>query len=243
MLRPRRKTAMVASASLFAALYAVLGAIPVSRLVLGSGFLTASNIITPLAGMLFGPVVGSGAALIGDFIDLYAGQLSSGATALSVMAADLAVVATAGLAFSGKTRAALFVPFLSLLLYTFDPLSVQFVGDIPFAWLHILSFAALAVAVVLEARRTIKKLSPVFIVIVTFASLMCGQLVGTIVGQNLLVRVYGVYTVADWKSTMNFIFAAYPVERIFFGAVGSVIAIPVLRSVSGWEKRKTTASG
>jgi len=234
---------MIASASLFAALYAVLGAIPVSRLVLGSGFLTASNIITPLSGMLFGPIVGGGAALIGDLIDVYAGQLSSGATALSVIAADLAVVATAGLAFSKWKRAALVIPLAALVIYTADPVSVLFVGPVPFTWLHILSFLALAVALVLEGRGTIDRLSPVFVSAVTFSALMCGHLVGTIVGQDLLVRVYGVYTVAAWDSQMtNFVFAAYPIERVFFSVAGSVVAIPVLKSISGARRTSPTTS-
>ena len=243
MLRPKRRSAMVASASLFAALYAVLGAIPVSRLLLGSGFLTASNIITPLSGMLFGPIVGGGAALIGDLIDVYAGQLSTGATALSVIAADLAVVATAGLAFSKWRRLALFIPLAALVIYTVDPISVLFVGLVPFTWLHILSFVTLAVTLVLEGRGIIDRISPIFVSAVTFASLMCGHLVGTIVGQDLLVRVYGVYTPAAWDSLMaNFVFAAYPIERVFFSVAGSIVAIPVLRSISGARRASPTAS-
>jgi hypothetical protein len=234
---------MVASASLFAALYAVLGAIPVSRLVLGSGFLTASNIITPLSGMLFGPIVGGGAALIGDLIDVYAGQLSTGATALSVIAADLAVVATAGLAFSSRSKFALVVPLGALVIYTVDPISLLFVGPVPFAWLHIVSLVVLAAALVFEARGAIDRLGPVFVASVTFAALMCGQLVGTIVGQTLLVSVYGVYTAGGWASLMStYVFAAYPFERLFFSVAGSVVAIPVLRSISGVRRKNSTAS-
>ena len=233
---------MVASAAVFAALYAVLGVIPISRLVLGNGFLTASKIIAPLGGMLFGPVVGGGAALVGDLVDVYGGQLSTGATALSTIAADLAVVVTAGLAYSRNRIAALLLPLLVLAVYTVDPISVRFVGPVPFAWLHILSFMGLAVAIFLEGRGTIDRLSPLFVAGVTLAALMCGQLTGTIVGQNLLVRVYGVYTVASWQGLMvSFVFAAYPVERIFYAVAGSLLAIPVLRTLSS-RAEKTTVS-
>lgn len=242
MLKPKRRSSMVASAAVFAALYAVLGAIPVSRLVLGSGFLTASKVIAPLGGMLFGPLVGGVAALLGDLVDIYAGQLSGGATALAVISADLAVVAVAGLAYSGRRWLAMLIPLLALAAYSVDPISVLFVGPVPFAWLHVISFGLLAVALSTEGRRSIGRLNPFFVGAVTLASLMSGQLVGTIVGQNLLVRVYAVYTVASWKSFLVAVFAAYPVERAFYAVAGSIVAIPVLRSLSRSRGAQSTAS-
>lgn len=79
MLRLKRRSSLVAAASVFAAFYAVLGAVPISRLVLGQGnFLTASSFVTPLAGMLFGPLVGGLSAIVGDVIDSGAGYTSLG---------------------------------------------------------------------------------------------------------------------------------------------------------------------
>ena len=233
MLRLRRRTSLVAAASVFAALYSVLGAIPISRLVLGQGnFLTASNFVTPLAGMLFGPVVGGLSAFIGDIIDSGAGYASLAGTGLAVLAADLATVATAGLAFSGRRAAALGLPLLVLALYWLDPLSVLFVGPVPFTWLHMISIALLVPILILESRGTVSRLNPVFVVGVTFAALLCGQLTGTLVGQNLAVRVYGVLTVQGWRDLVPVFFPLYPVERIFFTAVGSLVSVPVLRALS-----------
>ncbi len=233
MLRARRRTAIVASASVFAALYAVLGTIPISRLVLGSGnFLSASNFVTPLAGMLFGPAIGGLAAMVGDVIDVYAGYVSLSAIALAIVAADVAVAVTAGLAFARRRTAALGLPLLVLALYWLDPISVLFVGPIPFAWLHMVSIAAFAPLLILEGRGRLTRLSPVFVAGVTFASLMCGQLTGTIVSQNLLVRVYGTLTVEAWQAQVPYFFPLYPIERIFFTVVGSMISLPVLRAIS-----------
>jgi hypothetical protein len=186
LLRLKRRSSLVAAASVFAALYAVLGAIPVSRLVLGQGnFLTASNFVTPLAGMLFGPLVGGISAIIGDVIDSGAGYVSLSGTGLSVLAADLATVVTAGLAFSGKRTAATAALVLVLAVYWLDPLSVLFVGPIPFTWLHMLSLAILVPLLVLEERGVISRLSPVFVAGVTFAALMCGQLTGTLLESTV----------------------------------------------------------
>lgn len=224
---------MVAAASVFAALYAVLGTIPISKLVLGPGyFLTASNFVTPLCGMLFGPVVGGLAALVGDLLDSYTGYLSLAGTGLSIVAADLAVVVTAGFAFSGRRKAALAFPLLVLALYWLDPISLLFVGPVPFTWLFIISIAVLAPLLVFEGEGRLSRLNPLFVVGVSFAALLCGEFTGTLAAQELAVRVYGVMTVQEWRSLALAFFGLYPIERIFFTAVGSVISIPVLRALS-----------
>jgi hypothetical protein len=235
LLRLRRRTALVASASVFAALYAILGTVPVSRLILGSGnFLTASNFTTPLAGMIFGPYVGGVAALVGDLLDVYAGIIAFNGTGLSVIAADLATVAVAGLAYTGKRWEAVAVPAAIIILYWVDPISVLFVGGIPFTWLHMLSLIPLAGALLLERSGRITRLNPAFVVSVTFAALLCGQLTGTLVGQELSVRVFQTLSLQAWRSLVPLFFPLYPVERTLFTAVGSIISIPVLRAL--WRR-------
>ena len=235
MLRLRRRTSLVAAASLFAALYAVLGAIPISRLLLGSGnFLTASNFVTPLAGMIFGPLVGGFAAVVGDVLDVYAGYITIGSTGLSIMAADLATVATAGLAYTGRWKEALAVPIAVLVLYWADPISVLFVGPVPFTWLHMLSLVPFTAVLVLQGSGRMSRLNPAFVASVTFAALLCGQLTGTLVGQELSVKVYQTLSLQAWRDTVPLFFPLYPVERTLFTVVGSALSVPVLRAI--WRR-------
>jgi len=91
----------------------------------------------------------------------------------------------------------------------------------------------LAALLILEGKGRLQRLSPAFIVGVEFAALMCGQLTGTLVSQNLSVRVFGTLTADAWRGIVPLFFPLYPVERIFFTVVGSFISIPVLRSVAG----------
>lgn len=235
MLRLKRRTSMVAAAAVFAALYAVLGTIPISRLLLGSGyFLTASNFVTPLAGMAFGPLVGGFAALVGDLLDAYAGYIAFGATGVAVLAADLATVVTAGLAYTGRWKGAVALPAAVIVLYWADPISVLFVGSIPFTWLHMLSLAPLAGVLLLQRSGRVSDLNPAFVASVAFASLLCGQLTGTLVGQELSVRIYHTLTLEAWRNLVPFFFPLYPVERTVFTVVGSIISVPVLRAL--WRR-------
>lgn len=242
MLRLKRRTTVVAAGSLFAALYAILGAIPVSKLLLGSGnFLTASNFVTPLAGMLFGPVVGGFAAVVGDLLDAYAGYIVIGSTGLSIIAADLATVATAGLAYTGRWKAAIAVPVAVLLLYWADPISVLFVGPVPFTWLHMLSLPPLVLVLLLQRSGRLSRLNPAFVAAVTFASLLCGQLTGTLVGQELSVRVYHTLSLQAWQGIVPLFFPLYPVERTLFTVLGSAVSIPILRAV--WRREHPHSQG
>jgi hypothetical protein len=232
----------VAAASIFAAIYAILGAFPVSKLLLGSGnFLTASNFVTPLAGMIFGPFVGGFAAVVGDLLDVYAGYITIGSTGVSIIAADLATVALAGLAYTGRWKLALAVPLSVLVLYWVDPISVLYVGGIPFTWLHMLSLLPLAAAVLLARSGRITRLNPAFVASVTFGALLCGQLTGTLVGQELSVRIYQTTSIQAWRGIVPLFFPLYPIERTFFTVVGSAISLPVLRAIWRREHPHATA--
>ena len=242
MLRLKRRSALVAGAAVFAALYAVLGTVPISQLLLGSGnFLTASNFITPLAGMIFGPFVGGFAAVVGDLLDAYVGTISVSSIGAAVLAADLTTVAVAGFAYSGRRTAALLIPIVVIALYWLDPISVLFVGPVPFTWLHMLSLVPLAGALLLEKAGRISKLNPVFVAGVTFGALLCGQLTGTLVGQELSVRVYQTLSLQTWRGIVPLFFPLYPVERTLFTVVGSAISIPVLRAL--WRRQNPHATG
>ncbi len=243
MLSPRRRSSLVAALATFGALYAVLGLIPLSELVFQQGFLTASKLIAPLIGMLFGPYLGGLMALIGDFIDVAFSRISLDAFGVPVMASDLSIVATAGLAFSGHKREAMLLPIAILALFVLDPITIQTRSAFPFVWFHLVAFAALGGALLLESRKVVGRLSPLFVAGVTFGAQLCGQLTGTVVGEVLQVQVYGVFTPATWAYRTSLVLWIYPVERTLFAVLGIVIALPVLRSILRSRPQEPTASG
>lgn len=227
---------------MFAALYSVLGLVPLSELVLQGGFLSASKLVAPLFGMLFGPFLGGAAALLGDFVDVAFNRIALNGVGISVMMSDLTIVATAGFAFSSQRKAAIGLPLAVLVLFLVDPISYQLVNGIPFVWFHILGFAFLGAVLYLEGSHRIQRMNPIFIAGVTFGAQLCGQLMGTLAGEILLVQVYGATTLASWDATMTAVFWLYPVERTLFSVFGVLIAVPTLRSIYKSKSLGSTAS-
>ncbi|QQG49192.1 MAG: hypothetical protein HY247_02455 [archaeon] len=232
MLRPKRRTALVAAASSFAAVYAVLGLVPLSKLVVGAGFLSASKVVAPIGGMVFGPAVGGLAAVVGDFIDVALGRIVLDAFGIPILAADVAIALTAGLAFSGRRVAAVVVPVAALAVYVLDPVSVLLVAGFPFVWFHSVGFVLLGFALLLEKRGALSRLSPFFIGAVALSSELCGQLVGTLVGQTLQVQVYSLLSPDAWAARTSIVFWLYPPERSVFAALSLLVAYPVLKALS-----------
>ena len=74
MLRVRRRSYMVASAAVFAVVYAILGLFPVAAYIGVSSFLTFREILSPLAGMLFGPMTGGLSKQLRSFDDFEYGR-------------------------------------------------------------------------------------------------------------------------------------------------------------------------
>ncbi|HXW36531.1 MAG TPA: hypothetical protein VEJ36_01315 [Nitrososphaerales archaeon] len=245
MLRVRRRTYAVASASVFAVIFAILGEFPITPLVGISSFLSLREILVPLAGMLFGPLVGGAATVLGVFIDL--GPLHQ-PVALDYLdfVPDLVGAVVAGLAYSGRRREAVALPSALIAVYTLDPLSVNFVTvdgvPIPFAWMHILSVFVLAWALVWESRGKLGRLNPLFIGAVVFCSTMAAHIAGGIVYETVLVNINHAVTPQGLKLDWDAVFYLYPAERVFYTLAGTILSVPVLRALSRSRSGRATAS-
>ena len=243
MLRVARRSYVVASAAVFAVVYAVLGLFPVSAYIGVSSFLTFREVVSPLAGMIFGPLVGGFSMVIGNFVDFAFGKPV--VFDFLDFVPDLASAVLAGLVFTGRRKVAFAFPVVLLIWYALDPLSVNFVqvggASVPFYWLHAVSIVVLGAALVLESRKRIGRLHPAFIAATVFASTMAGHLAGSILYENILVRINGVLTPSVLAGNWNLIFYAYPAERILFTVLGTAISVPVLRSLARRKNNSATA--
>lgn len=234
MLAVRGRTYAVAAAAVFAVVYAILGLFPVSAYIGVSSFLTFREVVSPLAGMLFGPAVGGASMVLGNFVDFALGKPV--VFDFLDFVPDLVSAIVAGLAFTGRRKAAVGLPLVLLLWYSLDPASADVVNlggvQIPFAWMHIVSIGVLLVALLLEKGGRLTRIAPAFVVAVTFASTMAGHLAGSIMYENVIFRLDGVIPEGGYQAFWTLVAYAYPPERILFTVAGSAVAYPVLRAVS-----------
>jgi hypothetical protein len=227
----------VAAAAVLAALYSVLGLIPISRLVGISSFITFREALSPLIGMLLGPVGGL-AIVIGVFLDFGFGRpvVFLGLDFLI----DLAAVLTAGLAFTGRKKAAVLFPAALIVVFLLSPSSASFVNlgglYVPFVWMHVTSVGALAAALFLEARGRIGRLSLAFVGSAMFASTMAGHITGGILTEYVYLSrgiLFGSGSTGVYWTTVFFL---YPLERVFITVIGTAVSLPVLRALSKMER-------
>ena len=243
MLRVSRRSSLVAGAAVFAGVYAVLGLFPVSAYIGVSSFLTFREVVSPLAGMIFGPLTGGLSMIVGNFVDFAFGKPV--VFDFLDFVPDLASALLAGLVFMGRRKAALGLPLALVLWYSVDPLSQDFVSvegfPVPFFWLHLLSVLCLGIAFVLESQGRLTKLNPAFVGVTVFASTMTGHIAGSIMYENVIGRINGLATTVT--QTWPLIFYSYPAERLLFTVLGTLVSVPALRSLSRRSQRVGDSKG
>ncbi len=233
----------MAAAAVLAALYAILGLIPISRLVGIASFITFREAVSPLIGMLLGPLGGT-AIVIGVFLDFGFGRpvVFLGLDFLI----DLAAALTAGFAFSGRRKLAVLLPSVLILLFLVSPSSAWLVDvgglPVPFVWMHAASVGVLAAALILEARGQIKRLSWGFVGSVMFASTMAGHITGGILTEYVYLSQGILFGSATTGAYWSAVFFLYPAERAFLTLVGTAISLPVLRALPRRRPQAATSS-
>jgi len=234
LLRVARRSYLVASAAIFAVVYAILGLFPVSAYIGLQSFLTFREILSPLAGMVFGPLAGGVSMVIGNFVDFALGKPV--VFDFLDFVPDLAAAVMAGLVFTGRRKLAIAFPLVLLLWYSVDPLSLDTVQvggvPVPFYWMHLASVVVLGAAFLLEWSGRMERLNPGYVAATVFASTMTGHIAGSILYENVVGRINGLLTPQALAASWNAIFYAYPLERVLFTALGTAVSVPVLRALS-----------
>jgi hypothetical protein len=232
-LQPRIGTRRLATIAIFAAIYAVLSLIPVSRLVGNVSFLTMAEVFSPLVGMVLGPFEGGLTVFVGTFAAIALGK-PVGFDGLDFIPGVIAAV-TAGYAMKGKVRIAAALSLVMYAIFTLDPLSSPaiFVGSvpIPFLWMHMLSLVVFVSLFYMQKSGISFASEAVVIGSIVFISTMNAHVAGAIMYENVLVRINHAIAPTSILGLWNIIFYAYPIERSFFAAIGSILAIGVFRAI------------
>ena len=224
----------VASISVFAALYVVLGFIPLFYIFGAYGqFITAALVLAPITGIALGPAGGTLAIAIGGIAGMaMTGSMPMGIFTFLPGTFDALCV---GLAFRGKWHisAAIFAVFILAFA------ALPSIGAAKyFIWFHALALLILLSPASTLARQYAKNSDPQKIVMGVGVLTFIGVLIDHIVG-SLFFQILSPISPSIWEA-VAFI---YPIERVLVTIVATIIGAGMIKGIraSGLKIGETLA--
>jgi hypothetical protein len=226
------QTRRIATIAIFAAIYAILDQVPVSKLIGVSSTLTMAEVFSPLAGMVLGPFAGGASVVLGTFAAVLGGRPLA-FDGLDFIPALMAAV-TAGLAIKRKVGWVVLLSIALLVIYSLDPFSLALMNvdsvPVPYYWLQLVGLAAYVAMWYANKQGYGFATADAVVVAIVLLSTMNAEVGGGIMYENVLVLT-GVLSSSFVIGFWPVIFYIYPIERAFFTVAGAVLAIPVLRAI------------
>jgi hypothetical protein len=231
-------TKQLALTAIFAALYAVLRAIPTVPMigVPGASF-SLSDILAPIYGIILGPYVGGASVLIGTFtamtvkppvflgLDFLPGFVNAVALGFLTRRKWLPVVA---------------LNIFLLAIFIANPLTLTLVPlgpnvSFPFMWLHIIALIVLISPLGLMATKWVEKstasLAVAGFAILAFIGTMMQHLTGNILYENIFVYVTNFMTPESLALRWQAVFFLYPWERLILIVLAVIVGLPLIRAI------------
>jgi hypothetical protein len=234
-------TKQIALTAIFAALYAVLRAIPTVPMVgvPGASF-SLSDILAPIYGIILGPYIGGLSVLIGTFtamsvkppvflgLDFLPGFVNAVALGFLVRRKWLPVIA---------------LNITLLLAFVLNPLTLTFVNipvgttsvTFPFMWLHLVALVVLISPLGLKAAKWVETskaaIAIVGFIILAFIGTMMQHLMGNILYENIFVYVTKIFTPESLTVRWNMVFFLYPWERLILVVLAVIVGVPLIRAL------------
>jgi len=222
-LQPKINTKSIAFIAIFAALYAVLGYLPLFYIFGAYGqFITASLIIAPIIGIILGPLGGALAVAIGGLV----GMAITGNAPMGIftfLPGTFDAVCT-GLAFRGKwyVSAIIFTAFIIAFA------ALPSIGDARyFVWFHAVALFLLLSPATTLATEYIRTFNAQKLVLGVGIFAFIGVLVDHIVGSLIYQSIIAPLPPSTWEA-VAFI---YPVERLLVTIVAAITGAAIIRGV------------
>jgi hypothetical protein len=234
------RTKILAAIAVFAALYAVLRAIPTVPMIGAEGAkFSASDVVAPLYGIILGPYVGGVSVIIGTFVGMALGKPPV-FLGLDFLPAFVNAVAL-GFLVRRKWVPVIALNAVLLLVFLTYPLTSAFVnipfGDgaavFPFFWLHLTAFAVLVSPLGRRAGQWVSTLKPTRLtaglVVLAFVGTMMQHLTGNILYETILAQPIGYIPPSSFPGIWTGIFLLYPFERLALIILAVVVGVPLVR--------------
>ena len=233
-----QRTKQIAYLVMFTALYVILRFIPFTIIIGPSGgFLSLSDFLAPIIGILLGPYLGGLSVIIGNFAAIGLGRpmIFFG---LDFIPDLMGVLATGFLIQQKKSRWAIAVGINAALLAIFlvNPLTSFFVFNFPFVWLHIVAFILLLTPLSWYAAKWVDTFNigkiTLGVILISFIAVMVQHLAGNILYEVVLGQLTSSIPASAYPATWSAVFFVYPVERAILVTSATIVGAPLLYLVN-----------
>jgi uncharacterized membrane protein len=240
-----QKTKLIATVSIFTALYAILRIIPTVPMIGASGAsFSLSDIVAPLYGLILGPYIGGLSVIIGSLIAFFGKPPVF--MGLDFLPATVAAF-SAGLLVKRKWIYAIGLNVVLLAAFLIHPNTSVFVDysigsttfTFPFAWLHIIAFIVLISPLGRKVAQWIKTNNTtritIAVAILFFVGTMMQHLMGNLLYETIMAQPIGHIPVTSYPANWLFVFPLYPIERsvlVVFGTIIGTSLVKVLKNTS-----------
>jgi hypothetical protein len=229
-----QRTKQIALLTVFTALYVVLRFVPFSMIIGPTGgFLSLSDFLAPIIGILLGPYLGGASVIIGNLSALAMGRHMM-FFGLDFVPDLTAVFATGFLTQKKRSSWAIVVALNAALLALFvlNPLTTNFLFSIPFTWLHIVAFIVLLSPLSLMAAKWLDTLDmrkiTIGIVILVFIAVMMQHLAGNVLYEVVLNQITHVYGAEVYPAMWTAVFFVFPIERTILIIAATLVGAPLV---------------
>jgi len=215
----------IASVSVFATLYVVLGFIPLFYIFGAYGqFITAALILAPITGIVLGPVGGTLAIAIGGIAGMaITGNMPMGPFSFLPGTLDALCV---GLAFRGRWYASAAIFAVFILAFA----ALPSIGAAKyFVWFHAFALLILLSPASTVAREYLKNDDPQKVVMGAGILVFIGVLIDHIVG-SFFFQILTPLPPSVWEM-VAFI---YPIERVLVTIVATIIGAGIIKGITAW---------
>jgi hypothetical protein len=211
------------------------------------GYLSFSDFLAPIIGILLGPYFGGLAVLLGNFGALGFGRAPVfGAIPFLDFLPDFVAAVSVGFLVQRKWWPVVALNAGLLALFFVDPLTSIFVTipgttiSIPFAWLHIAAFIVLLSPLGRWSGKWVAtegkaKLVTAGMVILAFIATMMQHLTGNLLFEISFGQIGNppIIPTAAWPAEWTGVLFAYPVERTILIVCAALVGVPLI-----WAIRK-----
>jgi hypothetical protein len=246
-----QRTKQIALTIIFTALYVVLRFVPFSMLIGGAGgFLSISDFLPLIYGIIIGPYFGGLSVLIGNLTAMGMGRT---VTFLGLdFLPDLVAVVSVGFLFRRKWLPVILLNAGLLAVFLAHPLTSIFVTipatniSIPFAWMHIVAFVVLLSPLARKAPKWIEsvkktewtttakqKYLTIGLIIFAFIGTMMQHLTGDILFEVVFGQIGNppIISVASWPAQWSLVVLAYPIERTILIVSAVLVGAPLIWTI------------